>query len=189
VAKLFRRRFRRARAAVKYSWVTTTFSFSTLDRTGAALTSQVLLDSSHWEGDTLSLNKKCVVRRVIATTAYSMILDLSVGNQFNVALAKYLMIEDDDEVDANLFLGTSLGLTQQNRILHQDLALMYGQCSDPDNPSYQSTHPTYKVDWKGKMTLQGNQRLILNHQAFNNVAGSLLNLSSSTLCRTLIEQP
>lgn len=184
--RFFRRRGRPA-AKLKYSWVTAIFQGTGIDRTAATLTAQICLDSQHWEGDTTQLTKYVTVRRIIFNWTYTLAVDFSTATNQESALFHALIVEDDEELDSNLVDVTSAGLLQQNRILATGVQ---GFVTQPNtNEESMIWSPTHRIDWKGKLRLQSNERIVLAHQFASNVAATLTIAASRGISRVLIEQP
>lgn len=184
------RRFRRKTAPLKLSWVTTVFTTG-LDITGTALSGQVLLDEADWEGDTQpGLNRRCVIRRIIANFGWTATPDFTEGSivgQGNIACA--VGIEDQDENEVTIAITAVGSLLQQNRVLWTHLVAMGGTGNDSDNPSDIWWGPTMQMDWSGRISIQPHERIVAWHQWINNMTDILGGSQVGCLARVLIEHP
>jgi len=175
---------------LRTSWVTTIFDTG-IGITGASLSGQILIDSVDWQGDVLgALNTKGVIRRVVASFGYGVNYHFTENaGRDNSSIIWGLWIEDDEEVDSQLDTSGIGDLWQENRFLASGLEVFSANGNDTDNPHRLDWSPHNQIDWKGRLTLKSNERLVLGHQCFKNVTGIVAGLEVYTVSRVLIEQP
>jgi len=178
----------RKKAPLNLSWVNGVFNTS-LDTTGATFgTPQVLVDGPDWQANLGGLSKPGFVRRVIVN------FTIVVNFRFEGALERRtgffwaVYVEDDDEQDSTL-LSTAPGtIIQENRLLATGVRGWHGTSLDTNSP-FETFSPMEKVDWKGRLRLQSNERVVLAIQSVNDIDAAATAVEAITFSRVLIESP
>jgi len=188
VAK-FRRRFRKKFTPLKTQWVTTVFQTG-INRDGSSMSGQVLIDSLDWEGELLSsVSKQGVIRRIVANWCYQVDLVVTeLAAQDRSGLVWALWIEDDEEIASQLDTTAVGDILQENRVLATGMEGISASGNDTDNPWRQVWSPKCSCDWSGRLTLKGNERIVLGHHLLRNLTNTLDAVAVTTISRVLIEQ-
>jgi len=187
----FRRRFSARsskKAPLRLSWVTTLFA-TNVPITSTTFIGQSLLDGLDWEeGIAGSVRKLAYIRRVIVNYTYTPLLDLTQTLEQETGILSAIAVINVDEDDNNFNTTAASTILSTNRIIATNIVGVWSRPGDTDVIGF-DTMPTQRVDWKGRLKLQGDEVLTLLHQLQSSMDTSMVSITARGFSRVLIEHP